>query len=48
LGSLGLGKENTEKAAAYFDAVLAFNNSHQGALIHKKMISTQYHAKHAG
>ncbi|MDB5276113.1 MAG: hypothetical protein JWR61_1068 [Ferruginibacter sp.] len=48
LGSLGLGKENTEAAANYFNEVLALNKSHQGALIHKKMISKLYDAKLAG
>ena len=48
LGSLGLGKENTGEAANYFNEVLALNKSHQGALIHKKMISKLYDAKLAG
>ena len=40
LGNLGLGKENSKNAGQLFDEVLALNNSHQGALVHKKMIST--------
>ncbi len=48
LGSLGLGKENTEEAANYFNEVLELNKSHQGAMIHKKMISKLHDAKLAG
>lgn len=38
LGFLGLGTKYCEKAAEYFEQVLALDINHQGAVIHKRMI----------
>ena len=42
LGLLGLGNDNIDKAKKYFDEVLSLDANHQGAAIHKQMIS--YHS----